>query len=152
LQIPIALKCSKASTILISAAKFDFLALLPVTESLSHRGRRLHDTQAQRITPTYAPDAQLKIDVAFSQSKLVPSFVEDHPVILKQGETRELGLWLLNAGETAVQEIWVLTGSEHEVWLGNEGDDVTSELTLPDFSFWKLNNVLSVIQDGDRPL
>ncbi|KAJ2919261.1 hypothetical protein MD484_g1142, partial [Candolleomyces efflorescens] len=89
-NIPIALKCSKASTIIISAAKFDFLALLP------------------RITPTYAPDVQLKMEVAFSQSKLVPSFAEDHPVILKQGETRELA------------------GSEHEVWLGNEEDDVTT--------------------------
>ncbi|RXW19510.1 hypothetical protein EST38_g6333 [Candolleomyces aberdarensis] len=125
-NIPIALKCSKPSSIIVSAAKFDFLALLSVTESLSHRGRRLHDTQAQRITPTYAPDVQLKIDVAPAQSKLAPSFVEEGPLILKQGETRELGLWLLNAGDTAVQEIWVLTGSEHEVWLGDETDDVTT--------------------------
>ena len=85
------------------------------------------------------------MEVAFSQSKLVPSFAEDHPVILKQGETRELGLWLLNAGETAIQEIWVLAGSEHEVWLGNEGDDVTSEWTIPGFSFWNSTMSLSVI-------
>lgn len=107
----------------MSAAKFDFLSLLSVTEPLTSRGKRLHATQAQRITPTYGPDVKLKVDIAPSRNKLVPSFVEDGQLVLKQGETRELKLWLWNAGTSPIEEIWIVTSGEQELWVGEKKEE-----------------------------
>lgn len=124
--IPVSLKCSQPASLTISGAKFEFLSLLSVTESLAARGRRLHDTQAQRVTPTYAPDVLPKVDVSPGTNKLMPTFVEDGELVLKQGETRELKLWVLNSGSCPVEELWVVTGDEQEVWLGVEKDDLAT--------------------------
>ncbi|KAF6766545.1 ER-golgi trafficking TRAPP I complex 85 kDa subunit-domain-containing protein [Ephemerocybe angulata] len=124
--IPISLKCSRPSSIIISAVRFDFLSLLPVTETLASRGRRLHDTQAQRITPTYAPDVLLKVDVASSLNKLTASFVEDGELTLMQGEIRELKLWFLNSGSNPVEEVWVVTGNDQEIWIGTKEEELTT--------------------------
>jgi hypothetical protein len=52
--------------------------------------------------------------------------VDDGELVLKQGETCELKLWVLNSGTSPVKELWVVTGDEQEVWLGVEKEDVTS--------------------------
>lgn len=52
--------------------------------------------------------------------------MDDGELALKQGETCELKLWVLNSGTSPVKELWVVTGDEQEVWLGVEKEDVTS--------------------------
>ncbi|TEB39007.1 hypothetical protein FA13DRAFT_1724958 [Coprinellus micaceus] len=124
--IPVSLKSNCPASLIISSVKFDFLSLFTITEPLASRGRRLHNTHAQRITPTYAPDVPLKVDVAPASNKLTPTFVDDGELVLKQGETCELKLWVLNSGTSPVKELWVVTGDEQEVWLGVEKEDVTT--------------------------
>lgn len=79
----------------------------------------------------------------------MPTFVEDGELVLKQGETRELKLWLLNSGSSPVEELWVVTGDEQEVWLGVEKDDLASKLSsslLQHCAEWRYP---SIVQDRD---
>ena len=46
------------------------------------------------------------------------SFVEDKQVALIQGERRRLELWVNNAGAEDVNEIWMVSGPEHVMWIG----------------------------------
>ncbi|KDQ30937.1 hypothetical protein PLEOSDRAFT_1027421, partial [Pleurotus ostreatus PC15] len=113
--IPIALKSSQPTSVTITHVTYDFLGLLPVIEPLAYRGRRLHDTQAQRITPTYAPDVQLKVNVAEASHKLFINFVDDSRLVLSQGERKPMSLWFSNTGSTPVDEIWVVASPDDEL-------------------------------------
>ena len=55
---------------MITHVTFDFLSLLPVTESLAIRGRRLQDTPQQRQSKVYAPDVLIKVDVEDASQRL----------------------------------------------------------------------------------
>ncbi len=69
--MPIALKSKRPANLSVTHAKYDFLDLLPILESLASRGRRLHDTALQRQTPTYyAPDVVMQVKVVPSDHKL----------------------------------------------------------------------------------
>ena len=115
--IPIAVKCSKAANLVITHARYDFLSILPTTESLACRGRRLHGTPAQRQTPTYAPDVLLKVEVAEADHRLLVNFIDQRRLILYQGENAQLRLWLSNAGERSIGEAWIVSDSDDEFWL-----------------------------------
>ncbi|KAF9270075.1 hypothetical protein L218DRAFT_848836 [Marasmius fiardii PR-910] len=120
--IPIAIKSSKATSLVITHVRYDFLSLLPNTESLSRRGRRLHGTPAQRQTPTYAPDVLLKVDIAEADHKLLANFLESHQLVLNQGENSNLRLWLSNAGKRLITEAWIVSNPDEEFCMTNKED------------------------------
>ncbi|KAG7099059.1 hypothetical protein E1B28_000934 [Marasmius oreades] len=124
--IPIAVKSTKATSLIITHAHYDFLSLLPNTESLSFRGRRLHSTPAQRQTPTYAPDVLLKVDVAEADHKLLANFLESHRLVLNQGENSSLRLWLSNAGKRPISEAWIVSDPDDEFCLDTNEDAAES--------------------------
>lgn len=136
-QIPIALKSSQPTSVTITHVTYDFLGLLSVKEPLAYRGRRLHDTQAQRITPTYAPDVQLKVNVAEASHKLFINFVDDSRLVLSQGERKAMSLWFSNTGSTPVDEIWVVASPDDELIFEGvetgveEGKDLATGHAVP---------------------
>lgn len=104
-------------SISITNVTYQFLSLLPATESLAIRGRRLHDTPLQRQTPTYAPDIILKVEVEDAAHRLQATFVDDRHLVLAQGEYKRMSVWLTNSGKRDISEIWLVPGSDDEVWL-----------------------------------
>jgi trafficking protein particle complex subunit 8 len=114
--------------------------LLPCSEALSYRGRRLNDTTAQRQTPTYAPDVELKVDVAEASNKLLIKFSNDDPLVLVEGEVKPLRLWFTNAGPKAVREVWVVTSPEDHLWIGTS---LSNEVTTTFDETFHSNNSLS---------
>lgn len=89
------------------------------------RGRRLHDTPAQRQKPTYAPDSLLKVDILQTSHRLLVNYVDDDQLSLTQGENRPLRLWLSNAGSRPIGEIWMVSGVDDDIYVG-ENDDLNS--------------------------
>ncbi|KAL4266576.1 ER-golgi trafficking TRAPP I complex 85 kDa subunit-domain-containing protein [Pleurotus pulmonarius] len=141
--IPIALKSSQPTSVTITHVTYDFLGLLPVKEPLAYRGRRLHDTQAQRITPTYAPDVQLKVNIAEASHKLFINFVDDSRLVLSQGERKAMSLWFSNTGSTPVDEIWVVASSDDELMFEGVETGVEEVYANADGCLRSLNSITS---------
>ncbi|KAF5375128.1 hypothetical protein D9758_000414 [Tetrapyrgos nigripes] len=125
--IPISVKSKRTASLVITHAAYDFLSLLPSSELLSYRGRRLHDTPAQRQKRTYAPDVLMKVEVAEAKHKLLANFVDDRRLSISQGEDRQVRLWLSNTGEASIGEAWIIIGPEDDIWINDE--DTNSEDT-----------------------
>lgn len=124
LQIPVAVKSSRPASLQITEVVFDFLSLLSVSETLSLRGKRLHDTSQQRQTKTYATAVVIKVDVEDAGRRLRANFVDDRHLILLEGEYKRLRLWMTNSGSKPIREIWMVSGREDELWLeSDEGND-----------------------------
>ena len=106
----------------MTRASYQFFSLLPATESLAVRGRRLNDTPIQRQGRVYAPDVIIKVEVEEAGQRMHAHFVDDRHLILAQGEYKHQSIWLTNSGTRPVSELWVLTGEDDELWidLGNE--------------------------------
>lgn len=133
IQISVGVKASRPASLVVTQATFAFLSLLPSTESLASRGRRLHDTPAQRQTPTYAPDVKIKVEVVEASHRLLANFVDDRRLVLAQGETVALSLWLSNSGTQSVDEAWIVTGPDDQVWVAEaeaDEDGASGELVL----------------------
>ncbi|THV07645.1 hypothetical protein K435DRAFT_825459 [Dendrothele bispora CBS 962.96] len=130
--IPISVRSSRTASLIITHATYDFLALLPTSESLACRGRRLHDTPAQRQNRTYAPDILLKVDVAEANHKLLANFVDDRRLSINQGENWPVGLWLSNTGNAPINEVWMIISPEDDIWVNcgeeNSSDDSATEI------------------------
>ncbi|KAF9056514.1 ER-golgi trafficking TRAPP I complex 85 kDa subunit-domain-containing protein [Panaeolus papilionaceus] len=137
--IPISLSSSKAATLNITHARYDFLGLLPCTESLTNRGRRLHDTPAQRQRPTYAADVVMRVDVLPSNHKLDVQFLGGDKMVFLQGETKQLPLILTNSGSNPIREAWLIVGPRDEIWIGKVDKD---NLAPERFETWKSSNSL----------
>jgi hypothetical protein len=127
LQIPVSLKSKVPTQMSITHAKYDFLGLLSVTESLASRGRKLHDTPLQRQQPTYAPDIIMQVEVIASYHKLIASYIEDGQLVLMQGETKSMRLLLTNAGSRLINEVWMVAGAEDEIWVGASDNDAMQD-------------------------
>ncbi|KAJ7932534.1 ER-golgi trafficking TRAPP I complex 85 kDa subunit-domain-containing protein [Mycena leptocephala] len=132
--VPIAVKSSRPTSLTITHVAYDYLSLLPSTESLASRGRRLHNTPAQRQHPTYAPDVLLAVDVVEATHKLLVNFVDDQQLVLGEGENKLLRLWFTNRGTKAVGEVWMVAGADDEIWVGTEPDDDGKQKPYSDVS------------------
>ncbi|KAI0068320.1 hypothetical protein BV25DRAFT_1793504 [Artomyces pyxidatus] len=130
--IPLSVRSKRSSKLFISHASYDFLSLLPTTEPLTTRGRRLQDTPLQRQGKVYAPDVALEADVEDASQRLSVDFVDDGRLVLEHGECKRMRLWVSNIGTEAVDDIWLVAGPEDEFWLdkaNGQGDEVTASAT-----------------------
>lgn len=119
-QIPISVKSSRSASLTITHATYDFLSLLPSIESLATRGRRLQDTALQRQSTMYALDVLIKVEIEEASHKLLVDFVDDGRLVLAQGECKQMRLWLSNAGTGIIDEVWMVTGQEDEIWVDDD--------------------------------
>ncbi|TFY57186.1 hypothetical protein EVJ58_g7180 [Rhodofomes roseus] len=125
--IPVAVRCGRPASLQITHVVFEFLSLLPVTESLALRGRRLHDTTQQRQNKAYASDILIEVDVEDAGQRLRASFVDDRHLILIEGEYKRLKLWMTNSGSRPINEAWMVSGREDELWI--DSDEAVAEET-----------------------
>lgn len=133
---------------MVTHAIYDFLSLLPSTESLSSRGRRLHDTLSQRQRPTYSPDVVANVVVEEASHKLLANFVDDDQLVLAQGETKTMSLWFSNTGMRPVDELWLVCGPEDEICIGPEdSNDAGKNIHMMDGSKVKLRTKFNKIQE-----
>ena len=117
LQVSISIMPLRPAPLVISHVTYDFLSLLPSSESLSYRGRRLHTA----TKPTYAPDVVLKVAVVDLDYRLAVRFIEDE-LFLLQGEYKDMRVLLSNTGTKPITEIWIVADVADEVWLSAQGD------------------------------
>lgn len=115
----LSIKASKSVLFIITHATYDFLGLLPCVESLASQGPRLHGTQQQRVTPTYAPDVFLKADVVDKTHKLSITFAEEERLSMVEGEVKRMVLHIVNEGLGNISEFWLVGGREDEIWVGD---------------------------------
>lgn len=66
----------------------------------------------------YAPDVLIKVEVEEASQKLVVNFVDDGQLVLAQGECKQMALWFSNAGTRGIDEVWMITAPEEEIWIG----------------------------------
>ncbi|KAI0686194.1 ER-golgi trafficking TRAPP I complex 85 kDa subunit-domain-containing protein [Earliella scabrosa] len=118
--IPIDVKCSRPASLVIAHATYEFFALLPCTESLAVRGRRLNDTPIQRQGKVYAPDILIKIEVEEAGQRLHAHFVDDRHLTLAQGKYKHQRVWLTNSETRSISELWLLTGEQDELWVDTD--------------------------------
>ncbi|KAH9937068.1 ER-golgi trafficking TRAPP I complex 85 kDa subunit-domain-containing protein [Fomitopsis serialis] len=123
--IPVAVKCARPASLQVTHVVFEFLSLLPVSESLALRGRRLHDTSQQRQVKAYASDILIKVDVEDAGQRLRANFVDDRHLILVEGEYKRLRLWVTNSGTRPISEAWMVSSREDELWV--ESDKVDAD-------------------------
>ncbi|KAK7064334.1 ER-golgi trafficking TRAPP I complex 85 kDa subunit-domain-containing protein [Favolaschia claudopus] len=121
--VSIGVKSSRPTKLTLTHVAYDFLSLLPNTESLAFRGKRLHNTPAQRQHATYAPDVMLTIDIVEATHKLLVNFVDDQHLALGEGETKSLRLWFANRGTKSIGEVWMVAGPEDELWVSDEANN-----------------------------
>ncbi|KAF8349763.1 ER-golgi trafficking TRAPP I complex 85 kDa subunit-domain-containing protein [Amanita rubescens] len=107
-----------SAPLVISHAIYNFLSLLPSSESLSYRGRRLHSA----VKPTYGPDIHLKVAVVDADYRLAVNFIEDE-VSLLHGEFKDMRVLLSNTGTKPISEIWIVSDVGDEIWLSEPRDD-----------------------------
>jgi hypothetical protein len=62
------------------------------------------------------------VEVAEVDHKLLVNFVEDRRLVLAQGESKPMMLWFSNAGTRPIGEVWMVAGSEDEIWLNIHED------------------------------
>ena len=115
-------------TLQITHVSYMFLSLLPATEPLVLRGRRLQDTPHQRQNKVYAPDNAIKVEVEDAVQRLSVQFFDDSRLVLYHGECRQLRIWLSNIGTRAIGEIWLVSGEDDEFWVGQSGGQETGML------------------------
>ena len=148
LQIPVSLKSKVPTQLSITHAKYDFLGLLSVTESLASRGRKLHDTPLHRQHPTYALDVIMRVEVVASYHKLVASYIEDGQLALIQGENKSMRLLLTNAGSRPISEVWMVAGAEDEIWVGATENDVMQDCAYLNWEVFFFGDFVSRVAIG----
>jgi trafficking protein particle complex subunit 8 len=96
---------------------YQFLSLLPASESLASRGPRLQETAPQRQAAIYGSDMTVNVEVEEASQKLLVNFVDDGRLVLLQGECKRMKLWLSNAGTQSIGDVWMVAGTEDEIWV-----------------------------------
>ncbi|KAJ3870264.1 ER-golgi trafficking TRAPP I complex 85 kDa subunit-domain-containing protein [Lentinula novae-zelandiae] len=125
--ISISIKAIRPASLTITHVAYTFLSLLPSTESLAARGKRLYSTPTHLQTPTYASDVLMQVDVAEPGCRLQASFVDDKELNLHQGEITHLGLCLSSIGVESIDEVWLVVGSDN-LWLDEGNGEVSDEM------------------------
>ena len=60
----------------------------------------------------------VEIETEECKQRLDASFVGDEQIALIQGERKRLELWVSNTGVEDVSEIWMVSGSDNTIWIG----------------------------------
>lgn len=94
---------------------YSFLGLLPASESLAVRGRRLHDTAYQRQNKIYAPDVLPKVEIEGREQRLTASLTDAQPDVLARGEIVRISLRLENTGTRNIGEVWLVHSPSDEI-------------------------------------
>lgn len=117
--ISIPVVASKTATVTISSVSFSFHRFFPCEQSLEQRGKRLHATKAQRITPTYGKDNSLVVEIGQPRPILCIEW-ETLPDEVYAGEQVQAKLRIRNAGKVAVDNVQLATSDQVITILDSE--------------------------------
>jgi len=109
--LSISVTARQTSTITIEAVSFSFHRFFPCTQPLEKRGQRLHGTKQQRVTPTYAKDTSLTVEVGRSRPRIEvdwPNMPED----MYEREAVEIDLRVRNTGKVAVENLQMILNED----------------------------------------
>ncbi len=106
-QVYVKVTCSEAGTYRMDAISFLFHGLLPCTQSLQRKGKRLFTTKQERLEPTYAPDNSLDFTIGPPKPNVQVDF-DFVPTVLVHGELRHVDITIANTGSMAVRNVRVL--------------------------------------------
>ena len=120
-------RVKRPTTLLVTHVTYDFLSLLPATESLASRGRRLQETPLQRQSKLYAQDIFIKAEIEAASQRLSVNFVDDGHLVLAHGECKKMRLWLSNQGISVIDDIWLVAGPEDEYSVDESGQPCTGQ-------------------------
>ncbi|WVF67170.1 hypothetical protein IAT40_001916 [Kwoniella sp. CBS 6097] len=95
---------TSATTLRLSQVTFLFHRFFPCVQDLHRKGRRLQTTKAQKLTPTYAEDTSLTVDVAPTRAILGVEVV-DVPETVYAGEEVEGSIRVVNRGKVGVHDL-----------------------------------------------
>ncbi|WVR03860.1 hypothetical protein IAU60_000858 [Kwoniella sp. DSM 27419] len=91
----------------LSQATFLFHRFFPCVQILERNGPRLHSTKAQRITPTYAKDPTLTVEVVPTRATVSVELI-DLPETAFVGEEVQSTLRISNRGKVAVEDLQMI--------------------------------------------
>jgi trafficking protein particle complex subunit 8 len=120
--VPISITSHRPCELTFADVHYDFLSFLPCTERLASKGPRLHATADQRQSKVYGPDKFTTVTVEEAGQRLSVEFVEDEPLVLAQGESRRLDMWLSNSGTKPISELWLLADVDDVLWTELNAD------------------------------
>lgn len=106
----------------VTQLRYEFLGLLPASESLAVRGRRLQETALERQSKVYAPDVFPKVQIQACNRRIDAAFTDDISPILAHGEIVTMNIRLENVGAKDVGEIWLIHALEDELWQGKHAE------------------------------
>jgi hypothetical protein len=109
--ISLPIKIDKPGTITIQSVEFDFHRFFPCEQPLARKGRRLHGTKQQRVTPTYANDTSLKVEIGDAWP-MVSARVEGLPDMMYVGEQVRGTLEIRNEGSIAFSDIQLFVNEQ----------------------------------------
>jgi hypothetical protein len=131
--VSLSITARNATSLSFPSLSYTFLSLLPCTESLATRGKRLNDTPTQRQSVMHGPDVLVEIDVQESGAQLQSRFIapfemhddtaEDkhqEEISVLDGEIRKETLVIKNVGDRKVEDIWLVLPVDGSVWVGGE--------------------------------
>ena len=95
---------TQPSTISITSISFMFHRFFPCTQPLGKRGKRLFGTKQQRLTPTYAKDTSLTIEIGASRPR-IRALLKGVPDQLYHGETVSCNFIIENTGSLPVESL-----------------------------------------------
>lgn len=102
----------------VTQLRYEFLGLLPTSESLAVRGRRLQETALERQSKVYAPDVFPIVQIQACNRRIDAAFTDDITPILAHGENVTMNIRLENVGAKDVGEIWLIHALDDELWQG----------------------------------
>ncbi|KAI0271395.1 ER-golgi trafficking TRAPP I complex 85 kDa subunit-domain-containing protein [Gloeopeniophorella convolvens] len=127
--VPMSVRAKRPTELQITGVSYLFLSLLPASESIASRGRRLQDTPHQRQNKVYAPDNVVKVEVEDASQRLSAEFSEDDRLVLYHGERRPMRVWLSNVGIRPIGEAWLVGGQDDEFWI--DESDKLAPIEIP---------------------
>jgi hypothetical protein len=133
-QVPLAVTAKSTGIFTFTQLTFDFMSILPISQSLKSRGPRLQATPLQRQQKTYGPDVHITVQVEDTQMRLGAYFVDDEHLSLFEGERKLVQIMISNEGMQNIGEVYLVAGDEEELLLSQQvtapGEGISSVIHI----------------------
>ncbi|RXK41319.1 hypothetical protein M231_01469 [Tremella mesenterica] len=128
-NLSIDIKANTPVSFSLKSVEFMFHRFFPCSQSLERKGRRLHSTKEQRLTPTYAKDTSLQVRVEAGRPSVQAEFV-GLPDVMYAGEALRVELRIRNTGREVVRDFGIFVGERLSIRLAGSYDPSSEMTTL----------------------
>jgi hypothetical protein len=124
-EFEIGIKCSVAKEFRIDAVNFRFHGLMQQKETLTGRGKRLFETKAQLLEPTYSKDDSLAVKIVDRLPRLSARITPRDNMTMSGGQA----MWKLELSNTGTEQISGIELNSNLPWRQAVQDNVASEVS-----------------------